>query len=435
MDNTRSDLDYKQQTNYQGDIVNYFSEYIRPRHIHDDNTSCVLEIAGSAFSCSFDECVLSVSYKVERKGPNGWVKLEHRLADGTVGPDATVAPIQNILESLFTQYDVVCQNKVISESTGIYPYTAYLVKLLNYSRDAKDTYLTLSGWESDTSNSVDDTTVTNLGFKKRRDRILNSREDTVVGVLYSDLAYALAMVPSHTDITLVLHKAKPEFVLQGGASAITYRVNITNVELEARKYELSPKLNQTIEKQLSTTGSIPFKHLSTTNHYVPIGSSTFQINRLVLGQLPLRIVFGIVENDTFSGDVEKSPYNFKRHGVTEYQLAIDGRTVPQRPVQVTNFIEPYLNLFRHTGQFCTNQTSGITFDQFKDSYCLHVINLRGDQDNRTDIYPHRARGTMSLRINFEDATTEGLTIVVLAEYENTYLIDRLRNITSDHSIH
>ena len=214
-----------------------------------------------------------------------------------------------------------------------------------------------------------------------------------------------------------------------------YRVKIVTLQLETRKYELSPKLNQTIERQLNSNGTVPFTHLSATNYFVPIGSTTFQIPRLVLGQIPLRVIFGVVTNSAFTGDVTKSPFNYQRHGVTQYQLSIDGRVYPTRPLEVTNSVEPYLNLFRNTGQYCTNSTCGITMDDFQKSFCIHVVNLRCDQDVRNDIYPHRKRGTVSLRMSFEDETTEGLTVVVISEFENIYLIDRLRNITSDHTIH
>ena len=433
---TRSDLDYSQRPQYQTDIRDYFSEFISPRQIHDDNTSCVLELPNSAFSTAFDECILWVKYKIEKKGAAGtYVPLEHTDTDGNPGIDSTVAPINNILESLFTQYDVSINQKIVSDSSGMYPYTAYLIKLLNYSSDAKDSYLTLSGYHRETTANVNDHTDDNMGWKMRRDRILNSKEDLVAGVLYSDIAYAQSQLPSHTDITLVLHKNKPEHLIQGGRLTINYRLSITNVELEVRKYELSPRLNLSIEKQLATMGTIPFKHLSTTNHFIPVGSSSFQINRLVLGQLPLRLVFGIVTNKTFAGDVRTSPFDFRRHGLIEYQLSIDGKVYPQRAVNCVDYVEPYLNLFRSTGQFCTNQTSGITFEQFKGSYCLHVINLRGDQDSRTDIYPARSQGTTSLRLTFERATTEGLTVICLAEFENVYSVDKLRNFSSDHSVH
>lgn len=305
-DNSRSDLLYNKKPAYHSDIVDYYSDYIQPRHIHDDNTSCVLEIAGSSFSLPFDECFLTVTYKIEKKKADGtFGVVEHTLADGNPGSDATLAPVQNILESLFTQYDISVNGKIISENNGIFPYVAHMVKLLNFSKDAKTTYLSLSGWEDDTGGNVDITTTANKGWEKRKNRILNGKEDTVTGVLYSDFAYALSMVPSNADISLILHKSSPEFFLQGGDASKVYRVKIVTLQLETRKYELSPKLNQTIERQLNSNGTVPFTHLSATNYFVPIGSTTFQIPRLVLGQIPLRVIFGVVTNSAFTGDVTK----------------------------------------------------------------------------------------------------------------------------------
>ena len=76
------------------------------------------------------------------------------------------------------------------------------------------------------------------------------------------------MVLSQTDISFIQHKSKPEFILQRG------------------------------------------KHLLTTNYYVLIRSSMFQINRLVLGQIPLHIVCGIVTNNEFYCNIETSRYQF-----------------------------------------------------------------------------------------------------------------------------
>jgi hypothetical protein len=437
MGSIRDDLLYNKTNLYHNDVTDYFSDYILPRHVHDDNSSCVLEISGSEFTPELDQYFLTVSYKVEKKNPdasaeNRWINVEH-TKDSAAGPDATLAPINNVLESMFTQYDISVNGKIVTESNHLFPYTAFLLKLLNFSNDAKNTFLTLSGWNSDTLD-VDTTTSTNKGWEKRRDRIKNGRIDTVCGVLYSDLAFSSSLLPSNADVALILHKSSPQFFLQGGDASTTYRVKIEKIQLETRKYELSPKLNQAIERQLSSNGSVPFSNLSTANYFIPVGNSEFQVPRLVMGQIPLRVIFGIVTNSAFTGDVTKSPFNFKKHGVKNFTLSIDGRIYPARPLEVTNYIEPYQNLFRNMGQYCNNTTCGISMEQFQSSCCLHVINLRCDQEIRSDIYPYRKRGTVSLKLNFDTATIEGLTLIVLTEFENIYSIDRLRNITSDHAI-
>ena len=435
MDIIRDDLVYNKKPRYHADVVDHFSQYIRPRHVHDDNTSCVIEITGSKFISDLSEFFLTVDYKIEKKNTDQaaaqkWIPVQHTTGDSS---DSTLCTVNNVLESMFTQYDISVNGKIITESNHLFPYTAYLVKLLNFSNDAKDTFLTLSGWNSD-SLDVDTLTSANKGYVARRARILDGKVDTLCGVLYSDLGFSSALLPSNADVAIILHKSPPEFFLQGGNAAATYRIKIDKIELETRKYQVSPKISQTIERQLSSNGTVPFSHLSTANYFIPVGQSEFQVPRLVMGQIPLRLIFGLVENSSFTGDVTKSPFNFKKHGLSNYTLSIDGRVYPSRPLEVENYIEPYQNLFRNMGQYCSNTTCGITMEQFKASCCLHVINLRSDQDVRTDVYPYRKRGTISLKLNFSENVTVGLSLIVLTEFENIYSIDRLRNITSDHAI-
>ena len=99
---------------------------------------------------------------------------------------------------------------------------------------------------------------------------MNGRLDKVSGLLYSDICFALAQLPAHCDITLILHKSAPEFFLQGGTDGIAYRVNVTDVEFETRKFQLSDRLNITVEKQLSMGAIIPFTQLAATNQGIHI---------------------------------------------------------------------------------------------------------------------------------------------------------------------
>ena len=69
MDIIRDDLVYNKKPRYHADVVDHFSQYIRPRHVHDDNTSCVIEITGSEFISDLSEFFLTVDYKIEKKIP------------------------------------------------------------------------------------------------------------------------------------------------------------------------------------------------------------------------------------------------------------------------------------------------------------------------------------------------------------------------------
>ena len=136
-DETRSDLVYKKIPRYQDEIADYYSDYIRPRHVYSEGQSIILEINAGSFSLPFDECRMNCSYKIEKEVDGEWVAVEHVTSTNAAGEDATLAPIQNILESLFLQFDISINGKIISETTNMYPYVGQIVKLLNYSTDAK----------------------------------------------------------------------------------------------------------------------------------------------------------------------------------------------------------------------------------------------------------------------------------------------------------
>lgn len=431
----RSDLTYDQRVTYQHDILGVQSQYIRPRHVTDTGSQVILEISGTSFSIPFDETRLIVKYCVKKKATTGdqagrWINVDH------TGDDATLAPVQNVLESLFTQYDISIQNRLVSETTNMFPYIGHMTKLINFSPEAKSTYLALAGWHSDTG-SPDTTTTANEGWVQRKNRILNSRVDTVRGVLYSDLTYSLAQIPANTDITLSLTKSDANFFLQGGQENTVYNVEIKDVEMELRKYELSPRLNMSIEKQLAskTGGTVPYTHVAATNHFITTGTSIFNVPRLCQGRVPNKIILALVENDAFIGNVTKSPYNYMKHGVADIQLNIDGVPLPSRPLDVSTSHEAYDNFFRNIGQFGMCVTNGVTFDQFENGHFIYVFNTRPDMDNRMDCFPPAKNGTVALRMTFDAATTKGLVLVCLAEFNHIYNIDRLRNFTSDHALH
>lgn len=440
MSSERRDLNYSQLPGIQTDILDNFVESIRPRHVHSDGQSIQLQFEAGGFSIPFDQCRFSCSYNVEKKLSTGaWGPVEHTkvLAGETVaGADSTLAPINNVMESLFIQYDISINDKVISESSQMYPWIAHLVKLLNYSIEAKSTYLALSGWSTDSTNP-DDTTTANTGWVSRMERIKNGRKDFVSGVLFSDLTYALSMLPSGTSVRLILQKSKPEVFLQGGAVGTVYRVNISDVEFHCAKLEISAKKRMEIERQLAsrTGGVVPYSHISASNHFISTGSTKFQVPTIIQGQIPNRIIFGLITNKAFTGDTTLSPFMYKQHDVSTVQLCIDGRPLEARPLDMTTCLTAYDNLFRNTSQFGLNSTNGITLNQFENGCLLYVFNCRIDRGTRQDLFPQRRTGTVSLSLNFGGTTTEGLVLICFSEYDQVYNIDKLRNFSSDHDMH
>jgi hypothetical protein len=67
-----------------------------------------------------------------------------------------VGPVIYLLHTLFTQGDVVIQNKNVTSSTGHYPYKAMIQTHLKYGKDAKNSQLSSQMWVDDRPSFVDD---------------------------------------------------------------------------------------------------------------------------------------------------------------------------------------------------------------------------------------------------------------------------------------
>ena len=78
-----------------------------------------------------------------------------------------VAPVNNLLHSLFSRVDVMLSEKTVSSSDYHYAYRAYVETLLNFGTNTKQGELTMSFWHKDTSGHFNDLTAENVGFTTR----------------------------------------------------------------------------------------------------------------------------------------------------------------------------------------------------------------------------------------------------------------------------
>ena len=84
-----------------------------------------------------------------------YVKAEILLV---ADPDVNlrVAPVKNVLHSLFNQIDIFLNQNLVSPPNNAYPYRAYIESLLS-SPAAKESHLTSSLWYDDTANCFEAT--------------------------------------------------------------------------------------------------------------------------------------------------------------------------------------------------------------------------------------------------------------------------------------
>jgi hypothetical protein len=92
-----------------------------------------------------------------------------------------VAPINNLLHSMFSQVDVYLNEKLISPPNNTHGYKSYIETMLNYGHDAKSSHLTTALWYRDTHSKFNDLSDANQGFIKRKQFSSGSKQIDLIG--------------------------------------------------------------------------------------------------------------------------------------------------------------------------------------------------------------------------------------------------------------
>ena len=122
------------------------------------------------------------------------VQVKVTRADGNdIDAAEPVGPVNNWLQSLFSQVDLSLNGTLVTASSNSYAYRAYIEALLSYGFDAKSTQLTNQLWYKDKSSRMNATELANgpdppnPGFVTRREYITGSGVVDMMGRLHVDM--------------------------------------------------------------------------------------------------------------------------------------------------------------------------------------------------------------------------------------------------------
>ena len=351
---------------------------------------------------------------------------------GAAGADAGIGPVNNWLHSLFSQVDVSLNGRLITPSTNTYPYRAYLETLLTYGPAAKKSHLTSSLWYKDKSGHMDDATNANDGFTKRRKWVQNSRSVTMIGRPHVDLCFQDRLMLNGVDMKMRFVRSKDSFNLMGGGKVV-----IKDMSLFVRKVKVHPSVQLGHIKALDrTTAKYPVKRVETKVFSIPKNNMSANQENLFLGQLPNRIVIGLVDNTAFSGDSSKKPFNFRHFNADFLALYVDGVQVPSKPLQPDfegeNHMRSYVSMFSGTGLMCRDQGNDISRDEYGNGYTLFAFDLTPDLSD-VGHFQLAKHGNLRLELHFKSQLSETVNAIVYAEFDNVIEIDKARNVLFDYS--
>lgn len=239
-----------------------------------------------------------------------------------------VAPVNNVVHSLFQKVRLYINNCEITTSADDYGYKAYISNLLTYSINPKVTHLTTQGWYGDDSSTFDDANeLKNTGFKERAqlfrkendlDKDFREEGANFFGRLFHDLIACQTGLPPGTSAKIKLDLSDPSFLLICPVSDTErYKIKILNIALYVPVAQLSLPVYQELNSLMTTKAqksiSIHYRRIEIRPISLPNGKEVYYTNALFSNpDLPCRMIVCFVQTKAKVGSYHLNPYNFQR---------------------------------------------------------------------------------------------------------------------------
>ena len=380
---------------------------------------------------------------VDIAGTQLFVRAKITRANGApIDGTDQVGPVNLTLHSLFSEVDVRLNDTVISSGNNTYAYRAYIEKLLSYGTDAKASQLTAALYYRDTAGEMDDSNplavnAGNAGLAKRHWFFRDGNTVDMMDKLHIDLCFQERFIPSDVGLRIRLVRNKDAFCLMSAAAAPAYKLQIVDCKLYVKKVKLSPSIVVAHAKALELSNAkYPVKRVVCKTVTVSQGQMDFSLENVFTGQLPTRIVVGMVDNDAFNGVWRKNPYNLKHYNLSQLKVYLDGQSQLIKPIEPDyingQFIQAYLSLFEGTGKLGRDESIDLSRREYDRGFSLYAFDLTPDQAEGDHLNLLR-EGSLRLDAKFRDPLALTINVLVYAEFENIIEIDRNRNVIFDYT--
>ena len=353
----------------------------------------------------------------------------------------TVGPVNNFLHSLFAQVDVSLNGSLVTSSMNTYAYRAYIETLLSYGVESKSSQLTSALFYKDEAGKMDkpnplaaNEVDRNSGLAKRQTFGAESREIDMIGRIHSDIFFQDRYMLNEVNARIKLIRNNDAFCLMA-TGARQFKVLITAASFLIRKVKISPSVYLAHAKTLeSGTAKYPIRRVICKSFTIPAGYLDVSHEKLFSGQLPVRLIVGLVDNRAYNGDRERNPFNFRHFSLTEIGIYLDGQLHGLKPLKLDfaagRFIAAYAGLFGGTNKINRDEGNDISRSDYANGYALYAYDLTPDlaEDDHVNL---TRQGTVRLDLKFGNALAQTVTVIAYAEFENLLEIDRNRNIVFD----
>lgn len=362
--------------------------------------------------------------------------------DGSkVSEDENVTPVNDFGNTVYSSNDVYLNEQLVSKDNGMVCFRAYISTTTGCGSDAKGTYLQRQVYYPDTAGEGFDEYVIspsrNSALVSRNHLSKGSKIIDMVFKPHIDLFNQNRPIPPNVDLRLRMTRSSAAFCLMASGEK-EYKVKITHAMLYVKVLKMNDSVIQKHREVLSRNGVHVFPIPRVSIRTFTIGAGTMSCVRpnIINGQIPNKIIMGIITNKAYVGDYRRSPYRFRPYDMKKVNIVVNGRTIPSRPYSTNfnkddgyQFMRCFQALNEIMGPSYRINGNGITRDMYADGYTLIPFSI-SDHHNENTFGLYR-EGDVQLEIEFGTSTPEVLNVILYMEFENTITIDKNGDVKTD----
>ena len=278
--------------------------------------------------------------------------------------------------------------------------------------------------------------VLNTGLGTRSKWTKTSKIVELQGRIHSDLFNQEKRILNRVDLTMKLHRHKPEFCLLIGDTTPAYKITIVDTIFYVKKIELTPSVFNAINIVVNEKNAQYAITRTTPKVFtVPRGQQSQHIDNAFLGEIQKHIAIHMMDNDSYNENFKKNPFNFQHYNLTQIGISVNGEEVPFKPLKLNFddklFVTAYSTLFSGTGKLHGNSGSIIKREDYSKLYTIIVTDLTPFEIG--DNFDLKEEGTLSIDLVFRSPLSATINVLVYVEYDNVIEIDSNCNVIKDWS--
>lgn len=342
---------------------------------------------------------------------------------------ARLTPAQNFMHTMWKSLDLEINNKLVTSSAVNYPFKAYFETVFRTADDAKDSYLTSSGYGADSTRKTWFGPDRETEFMGRLSFDLGSQPRSILG----GSQFKITLIPQSNWDTCIIDSDPKQ-------KDYTFSVSVQDAELFVTKSIVNPKLREAHIQALKINPAIyPHTRNEVKIFSIPANMSTVMLDNIQLGATPARAVIALLPHAALNGN-KTNIFKFAHHNLNNLCFYMDGIAHPAIPLRPdyakSEYMRCYLSLFDAFNDRDLHPALKINRFNYKDSNCMYAFNFLADSSEGavgSGYVNIPQAGAMRLDLGFAEALKENMAVVIFFQYDAMMRINEDFSVMTDYN--